>query len=129
VKLPQLIFVYAGDSGTINTLIHIAHKIISPKTYPCNLCGLIYNIVTEKKEWTHFMKNMQRPSKFLHRDEFVKKHPEMNSMLPAVFTENGGVLTPLVEASEINRCKTTSELIRLIEIKVADARVQVAQPI
>jgi len=33
-----LIFVYYGESGLFNTLTHVAHKISSPQTYPCNLC-------------------------------------------------------------------------------------------
>lgn len=118
MKVSKLIFVYAGDSGAINTLIHVAHKIVSPSTYPCNLCGLIYNRVAEKKEWTQFMKDVQQPTEFLHRDEFRTKYPQINLELPAVLTEVDTTLKVLIEAHEINRCKTTSELIQSIEAKL-----------
>jgi hypothetical protein len=36
----RLLFVYAGDSGAVNGLVHYVHKIVSPATYECHLCAL-----------------------------------------------------------------------------------------
>ena len=39
----ELIFIYNAKSGIGNAFIDWAHKIISPKTYDCNLCSITYN--------------------------------------------------------------------------------------
>jgi hypothetical protein len=77
------------------------------------------NIVTEKKEWTEFMGRMGRPTTFLHRDEFEGQFKDLKVALPAVLQTRAGRPEVLVSAEEINRCKTTPELIALIEQKVS----------
>ncbi|MCC7442520.1 MAG: hypothetical protein IT285_12860 [Bdellovibrionales bacterium] len=115
MKATQLIFVYAADSGTLNALIDVAHKIVSPKTYACNLCGLTYGILSEKREWAEFRARVQEPMEFLHRDEFKLRFPRENPALPVVLRERAGRLETLATAEDINRCTDTSALIALIE--------------
>jgi len=38
----QIIFVYNADSSLFANITDFAHKIVSPKTYSCNLCKLSY---------------------------------------------------------------------------------------
>lgn len=52
---PQLVFVYNADSGLFNTVTDIAHKIISPSTYSCQLCTLTHSYFSVKKDWTDFL--------------------------------------------------------------------------
>ena len=45
----ELIFIYNTKSGLVNEMIDFAHKIVSSKTYDCNLCAISYNTFTKKK--------------------------------------------------------------------------------
>ena len=51
----RLLFVYNADSGLFNTLTDIAHKMLSPKTYTCNLCAITHGLFSEKEEWKEFI--------------------------------------------------------------------------
>ncbi|NJM95354.1 MAG: GTPase, partial [Acaryochloridaceae cyanobacterium CSU_5_19] len=44
--MDRLIFVYNANSGGINTALDIAHKLLSPSTYRCNLCRLTHDTFT-----------------------------------------------------------------------------------
>ena len=46
----ELIIIYNVKSGFVNEMIDFAHKIVSPKTYECNLCAISYNTFTKKKK-------------------------------------------------------------------------------
>jgi hypothetical protein len=116
----KLIFVYAADSGAVNTLLDIAHKVVSPKTYSCNLCGLTHGIFRQREEWKGFLEKVPVPCEFLHRDELARKYPDVKAELPVIFvTGEEGTLSVLMSAAEINRCKTTAELIAEITRRIA----------
>ena len=70
----KLIFVYNADSGLLNKLMDIGHKIIEPETYTCNLCNLTFGNFTENRKWTEFRENSDIEMEFLHRDEFETKY-------------------------------------------------------
>lgn len=70
----ELIFVYNADSGLLNTLIDIGHKIIKPETYTCNLCNLTFGNFAENKKWKGFRESTDIEMEFLHRDEFEEKY-------------------------------------------------------
>ena len=46
----ELIFIYNTKSGLVNEMIDFAHKIVSSKTYDCNLYAISYNTFTKKKK-------------------------------------------------------------------------------
>jgi len=50
MKIDRLIFVYNAESGTMNSAIDFAHKMLSPETYECNLCRITYGNFAMKKE-------------------------------------------------------------------------------
>jgi len=70
----KLIFVYNADSGLLNKLMDIGHKIVSPETYSCNLCDLTFGNFRENQKWKEFRKNSKIEMEFLHRDEFEEKY-------------------------------------------------------
>lgn len=110
----KLVFVYNADSGLFNTVSDIAHKIFSPSTYECNLCQLAYGNFSIKEEWASFVENAPFESAFLHRDEFVKAFPDVESDLPAVFFQEGENLVPCLGPDSINSCESLAELQSLI---------------
>lgn len=69
-KKPKLIFVYNADGGVFNLLSDVAHKILSPETYSCNLCSITHTNFGMKKEWKQYLESLGNLLEFLHADEF-----------------------------------------------------------
>ena len=115
----ELILVYNADSGIFNIIKDGLHKVLSPKTYQCNLCALTYGTILMKNEWKEFIDKLEIPTKFLHRDEFIRElesHPHNleNIEFPAIFLGMDEKITLLVNCDEINKSKTLDDLLNLI---------------
>jgi len=108
----KLIFVYNADSGKLNTMFDIAHKIVSPKTYKCSLCSITHNALSEKSEWSEFRKQSKVSLEFLHKDEFENKY-KVAFDYPVILQEKDGLNLQL-SAKEISEIKSTQELIAKI---------------
>jgi hypothetical protein len=118
--MSTLLFVYNADSGLFNTLTDIAHKLISPSTYTCNLCALTHTPFGVKKEWRVFLSEISHPLEFLHADELRLRHGDQGVPLPAIFRKEGDRLIMWFPAAEINRCKSLAELQDLIRSKLTE---------
>jgi hypothetical protein len=114
----KLLFVYNADTGLFSVITDYAHKIISPKTYPCNLCALTYGNMGMNNKWKDFISNLTVPFGFLHRDEFVKQHASQETQLPAAFLQEGNSVALLITHDEINKCTSVDELIDLVTKKI-----------
>ncbi|GAB2467001.1 hypothetical protein GCM10011375_32120 [Hymenobacter qilianensis] len=101
--MKKLLFVYNADAGLANALLDTAHKIFSPRTYACSLCGITYSLTSMRAEWKEFLQALPVEARFLHRDEFQQQFPAHSKQeLPAVFWENGShELIPLLTATEM----------------------------
>ena len=118
--MSHLIFVYALDGGLFNDLTHFAHKLVSPQTYPCNLCMLTSGPVTKKREWTEFIRGLGIKTEFLHRDEFAQRYPTAQYSLPATFLSTGGAEPELlITSEELNACRDLDGLISLVGERVS----------
>jgi len=109
-----LIFVYNADSGLFNTLTDIAHKMLSPKTYSCNLCSITHGFFSEKEEWRDFLKKLPVSLEFLHRDEYEHRYTEVSCVYPVVLERKGDEMNVLLTSSDINRCRSVKDLQSLI---------------
>ncbi len=84
----KITFIYKADSGAGNTLLDIGHRILSPKTYPCQLCMITHDHFGKKQEFRAWIENAGYELAFYHRDEFVREHGrELN--WPAVLISDG----------------------------------------
>ncbi len=101
-KNKTLIFVYNADSGLWNGALDVMHKVFSPKTYSCNLCGITYGALSVKKEWAEFIEKLPLETDFLHRDEFQKQF-DNKAELPAVFLTENDAIEPFISAQEMNQ--------------------------
>ena len=97
--MKKLVFVYNGDSGLINGVMHYLHKRISPDTYPCELCGMVYDGTTLNKDWLTFVKGLGMPTEFLHRDEYHKQYGKSALEWPAVLLHDDRRLQAVVMAA------------------------------
>jgi hypothetical protein len=117
MEKPILVFVYNADSGLVNTLLDIGHKIVSPKTYSCNLCALTHSTFSMRDEWKQFVAQLDCPMEFLHRDELAGRYGLRDVPLPAIFLKTETGLQPWIGQEEINRCRSLDDLKRLVEQK------------
>ncbi|MGB7415737.1 MAG: GTPase [Thermosynechococcaceae cyanobacterium] len=109
----QLIFVYNADSGGLNTLFDIAHKVVSPETYSCSLCMLTHGVLSERTAWKTFRESSSTPMTFLHRDEFEKRYEPQHSY-PVVLQEQENQLEILVTTEALKELPTVDALIDAI---------------
>lgn len=110
-----LLFVYALDGGLFNAITHYAHKVISPKTYGCNLCAVTNGMLGARRQWAQFLGGINMSTKFLHRDEFKQSYPTAQHTLPAVFRLSAnGDPELLITSTEINSCRDLPALISLV---------------
>lgn len=112
-----LIFVYNADSGLFNSLADLAHKILSPQTYQCNLCAITYSAAGMRKEWKEFLEHLDMPVEFLHRDEFEVRHGMKGVPLPAIFKKVNAEPEVWIDADAINSCRSLDDLKQLITQK------------
>jgi len=117
----KLVFVYNADSGLFSTVSDIAHKILSPKTYNCNLCMLTHDHFSVKQNWVSFLQTLNIETEFLHRDEFVQRYAGYENALPAIFIERNQKLDVLISRDEINREDSLQGLQDLIRKKLVAA--------
>jgi hypothetical protein len=109
-----LVFVYNADSGLFNALTDLAHKTFAPQTYQCHLCALTYSAFGMRRSWKLFLETLDRPLEFLHSDELKRLYGVSDAPLPVVFKKVGERLELLIDAREINACRTMDDLKGLI---------------
>jgi len=111
----KLIFVYNADSSVFSQVSDAIKKVVTPSKYECNLCMITYGAVSMKDEWRKFLDALLFEKEFLHRDEFQRHYPELESTkLPAIFFFQNDTLKPLVSANEINMQKNIKDLKELL---------------
>ncbi|MDH4285651.1 MAG: hypothetical protein OEV35_10075 [Gallionellaceae bacterium] len=109
----KLIFVYNAESGKLNALFDIAHKILKPETYQCSLCALTHDALSEKKVWSDFKARTKLELEFLHKDEFQKQYGQARDY--PVILENTEPIRVFIGPEELNRFENAEELIKRIE--------------
>jgi hypothetical protein len=124
--MSKLIFVYNANSGAMNLALDIAHKVLSPDTYSCNLCMLTHDTFTERSAWKSFRETHDIPMEFLHKDEFERwadgrfaekslSKPESTYTYPIILKEDQGHTEVFLETAEINGIKEVNDLIATIQ--------------
>lgn len=109
--MKKLVFVYNGNSGLVNGVLHYLHKRISPNTYPCQLCGIIYDGMSLKQEWLSFIQSAGVATEFLHRDEYIKQYGDASLAWPAVLLhDDRELLATVLSAEDFSRIDSMGEL-------------------
>ena len=102
-KESEIIFVYNADSGLWNGYMDMLHKVVSPKTYSCNLCAITYGTFTMNKEWKAFVSGLGAKLTFLHRDEWTARYGRSGDSLPAVFIKQGSDIRTWIDSRQLNQ--------------------------
>lgn len=116
--MKKLIFVYNANAGMVNSWLDIAHKVIKPETYACDLCALTHGSFREKRIWKKFRQEFPLPLSFYHKDEFLKKYqskwlPPYN--FPIVLGTDGIEMQPLITAQELKSIETVEALMQRLQ--------------
>jgi hypothetical protein len=114
----HLVFVYNADGGRINGIKDYFHKIFSPSTYDCNLCGISFGLGGMKKDWKTYIEDLPLPVEFLHRDEFNEQYPQLQKEFPSAWLKQNENMELLISAKEMNKPKSLNELIKLTNEKL-----------
>lgn len=114
----QLLFVYNAKSNLFNKAFDFVHKIVSPQSYPCNLCLLTHADFSERKEWTDFRTSFSHDLKFLYSDNFENEFPMEETDYPVVYLKSDFDLKKFITTEEVNSIKSIQELIRLVKGKL-----------
>jgi hypothetical protein len=114
-----LVFVYNADSGLMNGLIDMGHKIVSPHTYACSLCGVTYNLLGMRPQWRRFVQGLGRPVRFLHRDELAAEYGVTDVALPAVFELRDGAPALWMDAEAVNGARSLEALQAAVTARLA----------
>jgi len=111
----KLLFVYNANSGKLNSLFGIAHKIISPSTYTCELCLLTHGVFFENIDWKNFKETSSLVMEFFHVNEFLKIYSDEEYSrinFPAVLScEQDGGVKEIFSSMRIQSFKTPTALI------------------
>jgi hypothetical protein len=118
-KNSGLVFVYNADRGFFNLMADISHKMISPSTYPCNLCALTHGSFSMRKEWRDFLAKIKPPLTFMHRDEFRKEF-KLEDDLPAIYIKDLRTeeLRPFIDAPTLKALTGLEDLKHMISDKL-----------
>ncbi len=115
----RLLFVYNANSGLVNNWIDIAHKVVHPNSYECDLCLLTHGSFREKRLWKTFRDRSKIHMEFYHKDEFLKKFaskwlPKYD--FPMILFEKNGYLEPFITAPMFKDIHSVDDLISKIEL-------------
>ena len=118
-KHSGLVFVYNADRGFYNLMADISHKMLSPTTYPCNLCALTHGAFSMRKEWREFLAKIKPPLTFMHRDEFRKEF-KLEDDLPAIYIQDLRTeeLRPFIAAATLKTLTGLEDLKQMISEKL-----------
>lgn len=113
----KLVLVYKAHSGVVNGIIDSLHKILSPSSYPCDLCKLTHNIFKEKKAWSNFSSSLSL--EVFHLDELKPHLESYRHKAPIILLQlkNNRYCT-IANARELKSINSTHELISLIETRI-----------
>ncbi len=124
----NMVFVYNADSGVFNTLSDIAHKLISPASYQCNLCNLTHGYFSARDVWVDFLRDLDSEIEFLHRDEYIRKYGESGVQLPAIFVRENNELKLWVDKTVIEQMTSTDDLMEMIRAALLKKQSGVTEP-
>ena len=118
--MSEIVFIYNTKSGTVNSLIDWAHKIVSPDTYECSLCGITYDNLGKRDEWAAFLKDLKIKSSFIYKDQIINDQKLKDASLPCAYLKKSNDIRLLISSDEMNAYKDLEELIVSLRKKLEE---------
>ncbi|OED39555.1 hypothetical protein AB832_03980 [Flavobacteriaceae bacterium (ex Bugula neritina AB1)] len=117
----ELLFVYNANSSILNKYIDLAHKIISPTTYSCDLCALTHGSFSEKKEWKEFRENTSHIFRFQYKNDFIasyKNEKYQKFQFPVILERKKDDFHIVLDAKKLKSMQSAEDLIKVLKEKV-----------
>lgn len=111
----KLILVYNANSGIKNSLLSSLHKILSPSSYPCDLCTLTHGNFSEIETWKNFRKSANLSMNFYHIDEFEDEFGKQNFKYPIALLYQNEKFLEVISVDTFKQIKNTQHLIECIQ--------------
>lgn len=116
----RLLLVYNADAGIIAGLFDLAHKIVSPATYPCSLCGVTYGPLGMDRRWRAWLQALPFEIAFFHLTDFRESFPaHVATPLPLIARDDDGVVTVILDAAALKAIPTVDGLIAALQSRLA----------
>jgi hypothetical protein len=111
----RLVIVYNANAGIAAGVMDSVHKIVSPSTYPCQLCAVTYGLTSMRRDWRVFLDGLGMELVFHHRPDFRQAFPQAADWpLPLVAVEEGGRLRELVSAADFAGIPDLPSLVQVV---------------
>tara|TARA_R110001592_G_scaffold140920_1_gene362073 strand:+ start:2654 stop:3001 length:348 start_codon:yes stop_codon:yes gene_type:complete len=107
----KLLFVYNANSGKLNTLFDVGHKLFSPSSYKCSLCALTHDVFSENAIWKRFRDEGQFDMVFYHKDEFEIIFPKVKLVYPTILKLENNQLTTVLNPEVLDDIPNVETLI------------------
>ena len=118
--MTEIIFIYNAKSGTVNSLIDWAHKIVSPDTYECSLCSLTYDNLGKRAEWITFLRELKIKTSFIYKDHILNNQGLKDASLPCAYFKESNDMKLLISPDEMNAYQDLDELIVSLRKKLEE---------
>lgn len=116
----RLVIVYNANAGLVAGVMDSVHKIVSPSTYPCQLCAVTYGLASMRREWRAFLDGLGMDLLFHHRPDFRAAFPAAADWpLPLVAVETDGGIEQLVTAADFAAIPDLPALIAVVRARLA----------
>ena len=110
----EIQFIYNANNGVANSLFDLAHKIISPDTYECNLCKITHGAFTENKKFKELKEKYNIT--LWHIDDYEEKFSKESSYPLIIMRDERGTEKNRIATEIINKINTVDMLEDLIEV-------------
>ena len=115
MTINKFVIVYNANAGIAAGVMDSVHKIVSPSTYPCQLCAVTYGLTSMRREWRVFLEGLGMETLFHHRPDFRAAYPQAAEWpLPLIAVEDAGTLRTLVSAADFGAIADIPSLIAVV---------------
>lgn len=122
-----LLFVYNAKSGLLHGALDFVHKIVSPSTYACSLCGLTYGNLGMKKDWAVFVASLPLPVAFAYPDTWAEFVDEpLAEPVPAAFLVTDRRARLVIPPVEINEAGSLGALREVVADRLKESGILAA---
>ena len=104
-------FIYNAHSGKLHALFDIAHKLVSPDTYSCDLCQITHDTFSENAAFSAL--KAQHPIELFHIDEYEARHPA-EEHYPVIIVRRNGHVIQRINRDRIAQLRSVDDLGSLI---------------
>ena len=126
---PKLYFIYNARKGLLQGVFDSAHKLISPKTYPCDLCALTYHSFGKRPAWENYLQKVREDFDihFLYKSEKADWPFKSNVKLPAILLISGNKQSVILAKSDFKELSSLESLIEELDTKLEPIRQEAAE--